>query len=84
MYKRDLALNNIQGLICHKKQPTNQPLQFMEDLLNNFEENHHCTKNLTEINCIIFVVFLVTKTFRSIYSTAFFRCIFVWKIIFVI
>ena len=25
MYKQDLALNNLQGLICHKTQPTNQP-----------------------------------------------------------
>ena len=24
MYKQDLALNNLQGLICHKFQPTNQ------------------------------------------------------------
>ena len=26
MYKQDWALNNLQGLICHKTQPTNQPL----------------------------------------------------------
>ena len=25
IYKQDLALNNSQGLICHKMQPTNQP-----------------------------------------------------------
>ena len=25
MYKQDLALNNLQKLICHKTQPTNQP-----------------------------------------------------------
>ena len=24
MYKEDLALNNLQWLICHKTQPTNQ------------------------------------------------------------
>ena len=24
MYKHDLALNNLQGLICRKTQPTNQ------------------------------------------------------------
>ena len=24
MYKQDLALNNLQGLICNKTQPTNQ------------------------------------------------------------
>ena len=23
MYKKELALNNLQGLICHKNQPTN-------------------------------------------------------------
>ena len=23
MYKEDLAFNNLQGLICHKTQPTN-------------------------------------------------------------
>ena len=25
MYKQDLALNKLQGLICNKTQPTNQP-----------------------------------------------------------
>ena len=25
IYQQDLALNNLQGLICHKTQPTNQP-----------------------------------------------------------
>ena len=25
MYKQDLALNNLQVLICHKTKPTNQP-----------------------------------------------------------
>ena len=25
MYKQDLALNNLQGLIYHKTQPNNQP-----------------------------------------------------------
>ena len=25
MYKQDLAINNLQGLVCHKNQPTNQP-----------------------------------------------------------
>ena len=24
MYKEDLAFKNVQGLICHKNQPTNQ------------------------------------------------------------
>ena len=24
MFKQDLALNNLQGLICHKNQPINQ------------------------------------------------------------
>ena len=26
LYKMDLALNNLQKLICHKNQPTNEPL----------------------------------------------------------
>ena len=26
LYKNDLVLNNLQRLICHKTQPTNQPL----------------------------------------------------------
>ena len=25
LYKMDLALNNLQNLICHKTQPTNKP-----------------------------------------------------------
>ena len=40
MYKVDLALNNLQGLICHKTQPnqTNQPApqkSYMETLVEN-------------------------------------------------
>ena len=27
LYKMDLALNNLQKLICHKNQPTNQPTE---------------------------------------------------------
>ena len=26
IYKQDLTLNNLQGLICHKTQPTIQPI----------------------------------------------------------
>ena len=26
MYKQDMSLNNLQGLICHKTQPTNSLL----------------------------------------------------------
>ena len=26
IYTQDLALNKLQGLICHKTQPTNQPI----------------------------------------------------------
>ena len=29
MYKQDLALNNLQWLICHKNQPTNQPTEII-------------------------------------------------------
>ena len=28
MYKQDLALDNLLGLICHKTQPTNQFLDY--------------------------------------------------------
>ena len=45
MHKQDLALNNLQWLICHKTQP-NQKNIFKEDLaLNNLQ---YATKpNLT-------------------------------------
>ena len=34
-YKMDLALNNLQRLICHKtNQPTNQPLVNSSDKIN--------------------------------------------------
>ena len=29
MYKQDLALNNLQGLMYHKIQPTNQPIKLL-------------------------------------------------------
>ena len=29
MYKEDLALNNLQGLICHETQPTNNMMQWL-------------------------------------------------------
>ena len=40
MYKEDLALNNLQWLMCHKSQPNNIYLTYMykEDLaLNNLQ-----------------------------------------------
>ena len=33
MYKQYLALNDQQGLICHKTQPINQPAVFLSQLL---------------------------------------------------
>ena len=30
MYKLDLALNNLQGFISHKTQPTNQPTNLLD------------------------------------------------------
>ena len=33
MYKYDLALNNLQWLICHKTQPNNQCLTFFMKIL---------------------------------------------------
>ena len=41
MYKEDLALNNLQGFICHKTQPNDTYLVYMykDDLaLNNLQE----------------------------------------------
>ena len=32
MYKQDLALDNLQGLICHKTEPTNK---FLLEILVN-------------------------------------------------
>ena len=45
MYKQDSALNKLQGLVCHKIQPTNQQINwtgncFIQEKileLNNFE-----------------------------------------------
>ena len=34
MYKQDLTLNNLQGLICYKTQPTNQPFSSFRFLLH--------------------------------------------------
>ena len=37
MYKEDLALNNLQGLICHKTQPTkSNQIQIIYLLQYNF------------------------------------------------
>ena len=33
MYKEDLALNNLQGLICHKTQP-NQTIKWLMNIIN--------------------------------------------------
>ena len=35
MYKQDLALNNLQGLRCHKVQPTNKILFYVENIYQN-------------------------------------------------
>ena len=38
MYKEDLALNNLQWLICHKTQPNHLIYMYKEDLaLNNLQ-----------------------------------------------
>ena len=47
MYKQDLALNNLQELICHKTQPTNFILY-----LNNLT-NDTCTQKLKSMKSII-------------------------------
>ena len=33
MYKQDLAFNNLQGLICHKNQPTKPLIKVTQHLL---------------------------------------------------
>ena len=35
----DFALNNLQKLICHKNQPTNQPNQTKQEFWNKVSEH---------------------------------------------
>ena len=47
MYKQDLALNNLQGLICHKIQPTRVKIMFgaFQNLcLNSYKYIHRNSK----------------------------------------
>ena len=50
----DLALNNLQGLICHKNQPTNQPV-----IMTGFE------KNIKIQNTMVYY-FYIKKIFQPI------------------
>ena len=43
MYKEDLALNNLQGLICHKTQPNQQE----PSLVKNKQKNKKKQKRTT-------------------------------------
>ena len=47
MHKEDFALNNLQGLICHKTQPTNYSLN---QYFTNFSGSRHILKT-TKIFC---------------------------------
>ena len=41
MNKQDLALNNLQGLICHKTQPTNLPNNTLRGYCEFYEYSIH-------------------------------------------
>ena len=49
MYQQDMALNNLQGLICHKTQPTNQPVSVPS--MGQIELSHHLLY-LNPFNCM--------------------------------
>ena len=40
MYEQELAINNLQELMCHKTQPTNQPECEWEDLLEELTNEY--------------------------------------------
>ena len=65
MYKEDLALNNLQRLICHKTQPTitNQSTTrfSLEFLINSFVFSGRFYGELPE--CTLEMMFDVTKSF---------------------
>ena len=52
MYKQDLALNNLQWLICHKNptQPTLTALKYKEMLEHNFISNFPLNKREKSIS----------------------------------
>ena len=52
--KIDFALNNLQRLICHKTQPTNQPAQ--KDLAINNPQELICFK--IQPNQIIYLIYI--------------------------
>ena len=39
MYKYDLALDNLEGMICHKIKLTNQPTKNHYDVVTLFDEH---------------------------------------------
>ena len=52
MHKEDLALNNLQWLICHKTQPTNQPfpLHLKKNFFLFYNLKSEVTKSKSKIN----------------------------------
>ena len=54
MHKQDLALNNLQGLVCHKTKQNNQPTKYLYlngSLISfNFKKRINDKKNLVKIN----------------------------------
>ena len=55
--KMDLVLDNLQGLICHKAKPTNQP--------TNQSIAHHCLVLFTLIAHLYFILLHISTTFYS-------------------
>ena len=57
MYKQDLALNNLQWLICHKTQPNQIPIylihMYKQDLALNNLQWLICHK--TQLNQILYI-----------------------------
>ena len=53
MYKQDLALNKLQGLICHKTQPNHQPYTAKELELLQHTANILILPNKSDILNII-------------------------------
>ena len=45
MYKEDLALNNLQWLICHKINPNQTKMQYWDIAVSAFESHFHFRTN---------------------------------------
>ena len=71
MYKEDLALNNLQGLIYHKTQPTNQHQvvlivwNFIKDKIFSkpkIPASYHFTWNILQSKWILDIFFCIVYT----------------------